>query len=78
MPFDAGETVHGHTIAAQPEHGQPAVAQLGRALVEDEVAQAVDDGPAAVPLHRLPHVRMVSEYNVGAGVDGEMSQFLLA
>ena len=39
-------------------------------LIEDEVAQAVDDEVAAVPLGALQHVGVVTDHDAGAGVDG--------
>ncbi len=50
---------------AQDGTGERAV----EALVEHEVAEAVDDQLAVVPLHPLQDVRVVCDHGICAGVD---------
>lgn len=50
----------------------------GPVLVEDEIAVGIEDGDVVVDFHWLNPVRMVAKDKIGAGVDGEVSEVLLA
>ncbi len=58
-------------VAAGHHHAQDRGRERGEeVLVEHQVAEAVGDQVAAVPLDTLQHVGVVGDHHVGAGVDG--------
>src|SRR5450631_3234904 len=61
----------------QPDHRAEPDWRIVREVVEDEIAQAIDDGVVLVPLDALGDVWMCTDDGVRASVDQPMRQSLL-
>lgn len=59
-------------------NGEAVLGGVGPVLIEDEVAERVDDRRAVVDFGGLRNVRMVTDDETGPGVDEEMGELLLA
>ena len=79
VQFDGDDVERWPFVFSEGQFGQPAFPHRGivREIVENEIAEAVDDGPVLVPLHGLRDVGVAAHDGVGTSVDQPVRKCLL-